>query len=335
MMRPLLVALTILAGCDGPGTIGLLDTGWFDDSDVVIDSDEPVACVGKVVELEPAVDAQDWFWRNSPQIFVDTVGDMYDARLTDLLGRPVDTELVVVDDVGLKIEVQFSGGLAPNADYVLEVDDCFGTHTVPFRTSTYGTPLSGGPSRMIGHTYQLDLVNATWIEPGGFGPILATSFTNPVLIGVQFADSGFIDLIGATGYIYNGAVRQDRSFPTWEFPVSDFTGAPYFNTSADAVELIVSGYQLPIADFVLSGTLSADGSSFVGGTLSGLGDTRYAGGVLFQPNNPAAMCELAGGVGVQCVECADGEPYCLDVQLEALVGTLVDGLTLGPVLPEE
>jgi hypothetical protein len=329
-------ALALLVACDDGEKVNLLETGWFeDDTDNILDTDGGTVCLGKVLEVEPADGEDAWFWRDGPRLFVETVSNAYAVRLTDTLGRVVPTTLVPTDEAGLKLEAQFEGGLEPNTDYLLEVDDCFETRRVAFRTSSYGAPLNGGPRSLLGRTYLLDLVGADWIEPGGFGPILSTTFTTPVLLGVQYADANNMDWIGATGYVSVGQVQQDDSYPTWDFPVTPFDGAPYFATTSARVELIIAGFALPITDFHLSGTLAADASHFAGGVLSGLGDTRYAGGAIAQPNNPAAMCNLAAGIGVSCVACPDGEPLCLQVELHDLRGTEVDGLTLVPVLPED
>jgi hypothetical protein len=329
-----MVVVLAFAGCDDGGRIDLLDTGWFD-SDGPVDSDGTRACRGRVVDISPVNGESDWFWRTPPVVSVDTVADDYVVRLTDALGRTVPTTLVAADDVGLKLEVQMEGGLEAHTEYLLEVDDCYETRTVTFSTSHYGTPVRGGAASLLGRTYQLDLSGAEWIEPGGFGPILATNFNTPVLVGVMYADASNLDWIGATGVTSAGRVRQDRGFPTWEFPVSSFAESPYFETTADQVELSISGYQLPIIDFQLSGTLSEDASHFAGGSLIGLGDTRYAGGAVGLPGNETAMCDLAAGLGVPCTNCPDGEPLCLQVQLEQLLGQEVEGLSLVPVLPEE
>jgi hypothetical protein len=332
-MRWRVWALVALLGCDGGEQLDLLETGWFDDSDVVGDT-EVGACLGRLVDVQPVDGDDDWFWRTAPQIAVESVSSGYAVRLSDALGRSVPTQLVPVDEVGLKLEARFEGGLAPNTEYVLEVQDCFETRTVRFRTSAYGTPLAGGGRALLGRTYSLDLVGAEWVEPGGFGPILATSFNTPVLLGVRYADQTHMDWIGATGYTIVGLVKQDVAYPTWDFPLTGFDESPYFETTSEQVVLVVSGYELPVSSFLLSGTLASDGSHFAGGRLQGLGDTRYAGGAIAQPNNPAAMCTLAAGIGVQCAACPDGEPYCLRVDLRDLDAIEIDGLTLVPVLPE-
>ncbi len=128
-----------------------------------------------------------------------------------------------------------------------------------------------------------------------------------------------------------GAVprRTDPGEP-WDFPLSDFADNPYFHNQADEIVLDIYGDLLPINDFLLTGTFAAAGSNFGGGTLSGLGDTRYLGGLILQPDNENAICELAADVGAPCTNCNDGAPFCLNVILEDVEGTLVEGLTLTP-----
>ncbi len=325
-MKRVLLALVALAGCNnGDDLPGLLDTGWFDDTDVIS------ACPNRVTDVRPAEDGTEgWYWLDSPQLFLSQPDPELSVWLTDDVGKPVPFELQA-SDTGLIVDVVPSRGLGPDTTYVLGYTDCEGGHEVSFKTSTYGTPIVGGPSTLVGRTYLLDLPEANWVEPGGFGTILATNFDTPILMTVRHADASRIGWLGGQGWYYVGDIEQDRTEPTWDFPVSPFDTSPFFDTRADQVELLISDNRLPITDFRLAGTFASDGSHFAGGELEGLGDTRYAGGALGQPLNPSAFCQLAQAVGVACEACPDGEVYCLQVKLIDMVGTEVEGLTLVPI----
>jgi hypothetical protein len=179
---------------------------------------------------------------------------------------------------GLVVAVTFEGGLAPSTGYVLTYTDCAGVHELTFTTSDYGAPVAAGLRSLVGRTWHLDLVGARWVEPGGFGPVLASNFQAPVLVAVQYVDDRFVDLLGGQGYFFIGEIRQEPDEPTWDFPLSDFSEAPWFETSAPEIDLSISGYRLPITDFHLSGTFRSDGSDFGGGTALGAGRHALRGG---------------------------------------------------------
>ena len=158
----------------------------------------------------------------------------------------------------------------------------------------------------------------------GMPPVSAVS-------SVQYVDPDTLDLIGAIGVTTLGHTGQDFNYPSWSFPATDFSGAPYFEIVADQVDLQVSGYPLPIFDFHLTGTFAEDGATFGGGVLQGLGDTRYSGGALGQPNNPRAMCNFGQGLGVACQPCPDGEVLCLKVDVHNLVARELPDVVLRPL----
>lgn len=313
-----------LAGCTPPGgPLGdLLDTGWFGDSDGDV-------CAARVGSTTPVDGAVDWSWRARPVVLVDQVSDVFAARLTTAGGVEVPTSLVP-DATGLALTVAFDGALAADTDYVLEITDCAGPTTVHFRTSRLGTPVAGGPASLRGRTWQLDAVNATWVEPGGLGSFLAANFDLPILVGAVFADDTTLKLIGGLGAVVDGDVVQGDA-PTWDFPSRPFDESPWFRTESDEIVLDIAGLPLPVYDFRLEGTFLADGSGFGDGVLSGLADTRLAGGAFGAEGDPDAVCGYAEAIGVSCVACPDSLETCLVVELRDLTASEVEGLALVPV----
>ena len=212
--------------------------------------------------------------------------------------------------------------------------DCATTTSVPFRTSSLGTPLDDGASSLVGSTWRLDLVSATWVEPAALAGLLAVYFNRPILLGVQYADRNNIDFLGAPGVVDPlGRIIQDANAPTWDFPVQSFAGQPYFEAEVSSITL--EYYQdtsttvvIPVQDFRLYATIASDGSFLGGAKLSGLADTRDMGVLIRDEGNPRAICDFAATIGVNCVDCADGLPYCLRLEAEDLAGTRVPGLTL-------
>lgn len=325
MRRRIGALLLLLSGCQMKVPAGgdRMDTGWFDDGAVE-------ACAARVQATVPAPGETGWSWRRHPHLSLGAASDVYGVRLTDEGGVVVPTTLVV-DDTGLNLDVVFDGGLEPRTTYVMEITDCTGTRTVHFTTSELGTPLDDGPQTIVGRTYELGLVSATWVEPGGFGAFLASNFNLPVLVGVVYADARSLKQNGGPGIVDNGEVKQDLALPTWDFPATSFEESPFFTTTADSIRLDVAGFPLPVYDFRLEATFLADGSGFADGILRGTGDTRLAGGALGN-DDPGTVCSYAAAIGAACHACPDGLPYCLSVELHDLVAAEVEGLHLVPVV---
>ena len=325
-----LVGCAALVGCTGDAdkdVTRLMDTGWFDDTDPGSE-----LCPARLASTVPVDGATGWYWRNGLEVRVEVASDVYAVRLTTATGREVPVT-VTASDSGLVLAVTFDGGLDPDTEHVLQITDCEGPHEARFTTSSYGRPVASGTASLFRRTYQLGIsdVGAVWLEPSGLGELLGSFFDTPVLLGVQYVDPDTLDLIGAIGVTTLGHTGQDFNYPSWSFPATDFSGAPYFEIVADQVDLQVSGYPLPIFDFHLTGTFAEDGATFGGGVLQGLGDTRYSGGALGQPNNPRAMCNFGQGLGVACQPCPDGEVLCLKVDVHNLVARELPDVVLRPL----
>lgn len=321
----LVLGLLALSACkdkdepgDSPPTVA--DTGWFD-------TDEVDACEGVIAQTEPADGESDWYWRDDPSILV-TVDDptAYTARLVGPDGQDVATTPVWT---GLELVLDPGEPLLPDADYTLEISDCDGTRSIAFHTDIYGTPLESDPSMLDGLTWELDLVKATWLEPAGLGALLTLYFTTPVLLGVNFADGSDIDLVGAPGMIDNdGILVQDLAQPTWAFPVVPFDQAPYVSATSANVVFSFSGVDVPVEDFFFEATFAPDGSSLGGVRLTGVADTRNLGTFVNQPEDFAAICDLAAGIGTVCIPCEDAMPYCLFMDVRDVEAAVVPGITL-------
>jgi hypothetical protein len=322
------ILLLLAMGCtrsSSPETGPLLDTGWFEDS--AGDTDDTGACADLVTAVD-AEGAADWYWRAGPRVTTSSERhEAYDARLIDPIG--VEAGSTLAWD-GLGFSVVPEEPLAPLTAYTLEVTDCLGAHTYGFSTSDLGLPLQEGPSALVNRTFAVDLRDATWVEPAGFGALLSLYFDTPILLGVEWADSRTLDLLGAQGF-YSGSDIYQSSDPTWDYPLASFEGQPYFEAASDQVDIDISGAATSIYGFELEGTFAADGERFGGGTVSGLGDTRYLGPLINLGDDPNAICGVAADMGATCVDCPDGQPYCLFLAAEDVVGVRVPGLVLDRV----
>jgi hypothetical protein len=326
-MRWIGVSLIGLLACDDYEVLGDLgETGWFSD-------DEVTSCATQLVGALPASGTSDWFY--TAPLRAQIVGPLEGLRATliDDEGLPVALAIALDPAVPDQLTLTPESPLTPDSGYTLRLRDCETTTEVAFRTAPYGLPLEGGPDALFGRTYALGLTDPglDWVAPAGLGALFGSFFDSPILLGVRALGGGSLDFLGAQGYVDAGETIQIPSVPTWNFPTVVFEQGPGFSLTADAVELVISGYRVPVSGFTLSGTFAPDGTSFGGGRLAGLGDTRYTGGTLGQASNPAAMCQLAAGVGLACRACPDGGEFCLDVDVRNLTAVEVPGLTLRPV----
>lgn len=334
----------LIAGCkqeeDPPEETGPeLPTGWFTDTAAPPETAEPPdtgpdTCEAHIVETEPAPGESEWYWRDAFTVRTAAPGD-YPATLSDEAGVEIALSSSV-DETGTVITLTPDQPLAPDTDHLLRVTDCGGSDDIDFRTSRYGLPLEGEPSTLVGRTFQVDLAAAEWTEPKGFGTILALYFTDPILLGVQWADDHIIDFIGAPGFINaEGSVLQNLNRPSWDLPSASFEDSPYFEIDGAEIVLYVdSETAAPVFEVHIEGTLAPDGRSFTGGVISGLGDTRTLGSVINDPSDPNAICEFASTLGVKCVPCPDGEPYCMSIYANQVEGTELPGVVVIPVAAE-
>ncbi len=323
-----LTAVLMLAGCKGGRDTGdLLDTGWFSD---VGDSG---GCIDRVTEVSPTGGTDDWYWRSAPWAQAATVfQEAYELRVVDSFAAVTPGEQRWS---GTAVRYDLGEPLQPLTDYVFEVTDCDGKEAVPFTTSDYGLPLTIPPAALKERTYVYDLTTADWVEPKDFGSVISLYFTNPILIGVQWATEDTVDLIGTMGGIStSGEFTQLSTLPTWNLPATDFNDRPYFAASADKITVRAEGVDIDLYDFEITGTFSADGSRIGGTTITGLGDTRNMGELIGQKGEPEALCELAATWSVICEPCPDGSSYCMRLTALGAEGTHVPDLSLRYVAEE-
>ena len=317
--------LLMLCACADDEPLDLIDTGWFDDAfDVGSD------CLAQVQSSRPEAGASDWSWRDAPRLYVGDPEATYEVRLLEADGVDVPSSVVWSEDKTF-VEVVPERPLRADTEHILSWTDCTGPRTLNFATSDLGLPIEDGPQSLVGRTWVLDIVGATWVQPENLGVLLSVQLEREVLVGATIATDSTIAFMGAEGDIVLGELEQNRSIPTWSLPPAPFDEAPYFESSSAQLDFILAGVAFPVTDFFLSGTFSSDGSSLGGVTLSGTADTRDAGAAVGQPGNENAFCVLASTLNAECIPCADGNPTCLVIEVEELEGVEAPGLTLQPV----
>lgn len=322
-----MIALLLHLAChSGTDTGPALGTGWFEDSG----EDNPVTCPHQILDFTPVSGEEGWYYRAPLELWTASDrAEFYGFTLID--SHEAEVQLVRNWE-GPHLSATPVKPLSPSEDYTLILGDCAQTREVPFRTSALGSPLSGGPSALLGRSYLIDFGDAEWAEPAGFGALMALYFTVPVLLGVSWADVEMVDLMGAQGYTdTTGAVHQSVGMPTWDYPIASFADAPWFFSEAEVASLSFDEVQVPVYGFSLEGSFSADGSQVGGAIVRGSADTQDMGVLIGRGGEPDAICALAASMGVSCVSCPDASPYCLDLHITALRGVELPGLSLSHV----
>jgi hypothetical protein len=177
---------------------------------------------------------------------------------------------------------------------------------------------------VTGWVYAVRLADANWVEPVGFGALIATLFGGTeILVSPTSVEAAEIEMLGAFG----SSGIQELCYETVPFPAATWTD-PDFDLTAASIDLTVSGFVLPVIDARLSGTFSPTGDQIGDGELSGSLDTRGLAEALGLGTAEGAVCEFIATFGVSCVACPDGEPYCLELGVIDIVAPNLPGTTL-------
>lgn len=331
-MKRYLALVLLLGACTkdkdatDPDDTGVTDdTGNPDDTD----TDTDVPCVATVLATDPLDGATAVYYRDPIEVSFEGDGASAAMTLVDAGGTAVafDTEWTPGN-----VQAYLSSVLAADTTYTLSVDVCGVTTTSSFTTSSLGAPLTVAPVDLVGRAFVWRLSDAEITEPAFLDFVASSYLTVPLIIAVAAASDTEIDLVGGLAFHENdGSYTQVMSEETWDFPAGAFHEAPFFDAYSEYITLSYAGTPIPIEQFHLSGTFTADGTAIERGVGSGYGDTRHMGALLNQPDNASAVCEIAAGAGVPCVPCSDGAPYCIYIVAEEISARWEEGLTLVPV----
>lgn len=321
-MRIHLLAASMLAalfvtGCKGD------ETDETDDTNVV---DCPTATPF------PANAAADVYYRTSIEMKLQTAAP--EATIT-VVTTDGSTEVAGTSVVnGTTVVFTPTTALAASTGYTATLTRDCGETPWTFTTSAVGTPI-GDVSSLEGNAYALALTSGRFVEPAGVGDLLQQFLTTDVLVGVQTASATDIDMIGAIGVDGAEPPAQDTCTVTIPFPTADFSENPFFevNATGQATNISVSGITVAIDDLIISGAFSPDGANIQGAVLSGSIDTYGLAGILDETCTPDSadwetckngICDLAGGIGVTCEACEDGEAHCLSIYVDSIAAEGLD-----------
>ena len=287
-------------------------------------------CMTQLTETVPVAGSSDAYYRAAIEAKFDDHDATASITLDDASGSDVPGTVTRNDDDTMAY-FEPDAPLTPDASYTAKVTWCDGASSefVQFTTSSLGDPLDD-PSAVEGRTYLVDLGDARFAEPAGVGPLLQLKVRQSILLTVTSVDATSLTMVGALTAASGST--QDFCLPTIDFPKpADFSEAPYWEVQADETSLIVAGNDVLIQDLVISGTFSADGTTFGGGVLGGTIDTALLGGILGQEDNPDYICDLADNFGDECSECPNGNDTCLGLLLDQLVGDSAGTVAVRPI----
>ena len=344
-MRISMLTLLALIACKGDegddtptddstvtGDSGADDSGGGDDTD---DTETEIPCDAKPKAITPLEDQEDVFYRD-PLTVQFTVPVEADDAAFILTNAETGEAYAVETEWNASAEIATltrAGGLAASVRHSLVIDVCGASYETFFTTSSYGTPLTIDPAELVTRTYVIEFGEVNFTEPVGIGGLLSLYIDVPILVGVTALDGVDMSLVGAQGRVSSDGEffqlkKLDGEYiPTWDFTGVNFAEPPFFSADNAGITITYSGVSIPVWDFHLEGTFAADGSSFAGGKLWGLADTREMDALLDQ-DDPEYLCNFVAGVGAECEPCPDGETYCLFLRGEEIKAALVPDLVL-------
>lgn len=288
--------------------------------------EDPVECTITVASTFPAADATGVYYRSSLEATFSEVDDTAIITVTSAAGEVAGT--TAWDDKTLVFTPD--APLAASTEYTMSILYSCGEPSVSFTTSEVGSAVDN--AGLVGKTYNLDLASGRFIKPAGVGSILGQYIGDTtILLGVTSATSTNIEMIGAMGVKGADPAAQDMCIPTIPFPVADFAGNPYFEVGPETTTLTVESYSVTIEDLFVSGAFGPGGAYIAGATLAGVIDTRPLVPLVDPDGGDGAICDLSAAMGIVCEPCGDGEPYCLEIEVDSMSAALVDGVTLTEV----
>jgi hypothetical protein len=296
------------------------------------------------------------------------LGFFYQANLWLEFDRPAEGVTIVLKEGGTELggtqtqdtpgRVYFfdpSTDLTPSGSYTLEVSWTNHDETVtppvviPFQTSDHGTAVANADD-MVGRVYNIDLANATFVEPPGVGPIIGSQLDGIAILFSPTAESDFaggtMHILGALGAEEGGVVSQEDCSETLAFTYGpngvydnggDDTPAAWLNPKMELgptdITLGIQGIEATIQDLFIGGTFAPTLEDMQGATFAGKIDTRPLAPELDPDGGPGAICDLVWEtVNVACEECGGDDPgeFCLSVLAEDIVAAEVPNLDLIP-----
>lgn len=173
-----------------------------------------------------------------------------------------------------------------------------------------------------GYTYDIDLAgdDVSWISPTAGPTFVSEIDTTHILLMVE-AIGASLDTVAAAGW--GGTPAQYPCTSVIDFASVAFVSAPDFTIGPMDALLAAGGGELPLYELTLTGSFDVDGAALEGITLTGLLDLRPLSEVYGMD-----LCEYLPFYGDSCVDCPDGEPQCVEIEVVDASAPWLPDLTL-------
>ena len=176
-------------------------------------------------------------------------------------------------------------------------------------------------SPLAGTTWRVAFSSMDITEPPGLGPLIPTLIDeDAVLFNVMWASGDSFGMqvgIGTDG-------GQDPCDSVQELPAADFSENPLWSIPETSLTISSGSDPVTVQRAEMLGVLSEDGLTWTWATLRGRIDSRdfaedaEEGGI--------DICGFLESLGGECVECDDGEPMCITLVIDSMVGEQYTGV---------
>lgn len=305
-----------LTGCgsDDKGTSGTVD----DTEEPVVtddtgdtntdDTNEPPPCLAAVVSTDPLDGAVDVALDYAPSVVLS------EADATAKLESDIPGTFTVTED-GLSLVWVADAALESDTTYTVTATTCTGSESFSFTTLAPEIP-----DHLVDRSWEFNLSDGVITEPSTLEALIGDSLV-PGLLGVSAAGEGTVDLRIAALDTTDSAPHQDYCLATSDLSGAVYEGGAVRGASTELWVNLLPGDPVPVYNLDFSGVWSEDGTEFSNGTLQGQLDARYvADWIGFTADD---LCSFLPFIGSECVECPDGEEYCVFLRVEELAGAEV------------
>ena len=284
------------------------------------------------LETNPTLElgSSSWFYLDPIRLTFSEQNVNLSVSATNSAGEDVPVSFEWNDSRELAEVLPDTGSWQGDESYTLRIVYCQHSAELSFSTSEFGLPFEGSSEDLVGRTYNIDLASATYTDPPGIGTLLGQNIDQPLLFGIDTAEDGKLDFIAALG-IVDDFSNVEQTTGLWYFPDADFSNAPFFDAYSEFLSIEYGTITIPIYDFKISGTFSADGNQIGNAHFEGLGDTREIGPALAPTMDEYSICELLTASGANCEICPGDdstEPFCAFLAGDLETVSIIPNLTL-------
>lgn len=261
---------------------------------------------------------------NGGEVAADTVftatfaGDAAGAELSLTRdGKPLTASTTFSGALNEIVTLTPDAPLPAGGTYALRVQGpCGEDQTITVTTA----PVPLDPALLVGRGWSIDVLNGTWLAPGGFGAVVGFLGTTEMLLTVPAVDLGRL----AAGDM-GKPPAQLMCYPTADVALA-YPDDVSFELAFPALTLSIGSASVGLEDATLTAT-STDGGLTLGptemiGALNVAGVDAILGGA-------GATCGLLAGLGVKCGPCPQSAGNtCLDFEVTDMPTAEVPGLVV-------